>query len=101
MLAEETGKRLHDRASRGESLTDEEQAQLAAWYAVQDAAESEMLRQPEVEVDVEVLQRQVDAASAQLMTVAERIQQVVAENNLLRQEIARLQQQLASRKQPA
>lgn len=101
MIRDETGKQLHDKASRGESLTAEEQAQLTAWYVAQDAAEADLLPQPAVEVDLEALQRQVDAASTQLTAVTERIQQVAAENNDLRQEIIRLRQQLASRKQPA
>lgn len=94
MINDEIGKQLHDKASWGESLTAEEQAQLTAWYAAQDAAEADLLPPPAVEVDLETLQRQVDVASTQLTAVTERIQQVTAENNDLRQ-------QLASRKQPA
>lgn len=101
MISDETEKQLHDKASRGESLTAVEQAQLTAWYAAQDAAEVDVLRQPVVEADLETLQRQVEAASAQLTAVTERIQQVTVENNTLRQEITRLRQQLASQKQPA
>jgi len=101
MISDETGKQLHDKASRGESLTAVEQAQLTAWYATQDEAEANVLHQAAVEVDLEILQRQVDAASTQLTAVTERIQQVTAENNDMRQEITRLRQQLASRKQPA
>jgi peptidoglycan hydrolase CwlO-like protein len=52
-----------------------------------------------VEADLGTLQRQIDAASAQLTAATERIQQVAAENNALRQEITRLRQQLASQKQ--
>lgn len=100
-MSDETGKQLHDRASRGEILTTAEQAQLTAWYAAQDAAEADLLHQPAVETDLETLQRQVDTASAQLTAVTGRIQQVTAENNTLRQEIMRLRQQLASQRQPA
>ena len=101
MISDETGKQLHDKASRGENLTAAEQAQLTAWYTTQDAAEANLLLPPAVEVDLGTLQRQVDAASTQLTAVTERIQQVTAENNDMRQEITRLRQQLASRKQPA
>ena len=37
------GERLHDRATRGEVLTAEEQAQLNEWYAERDRAEAAML----------------------------------------------------------
>lgn len=101
MISDKTGKQLHDKAGRRENLTAVEQAQLTAWYAANDAAEADLWPPPAVEVDLEALQRQVDAASTQLTAVTERIQQVTAENNDLRQEITRLRQQLASRKQPA
>jgi regulator of replication initiation timing len=74
---------------------------LTAWYVAQDAAEADLLRQPAVKVDLGTLQRQVDAALAQLTAVTERIQQMIAENNALRQEITRLRQPVASQKQPA
>lgn len=101
MIDNETEKQLHERSSRGESLTSAEQAQLAAWYAAQDMTEADLLHPLVIEVDLPLLQRQVDVASTQLMAITERIQQVAAENNALRQEITRLQQQLASQKQPA
>jgi regulator of replication initiation timing len=53
------------------------------------------------DVDLETLQRQVDAASLQLTAVTERIQEVAAENNTLRREISRLRQQLVNQIQPA
>jgi hypothetical protein len=34
MVSDELGKQLHDRATRGQDLSLEEQAQLAAWYGV-------------------------------------------------------------------
>jgi len=40
------------------------------------------------------LQAQVDAALAQLMTVAKRIQEIASENETLRREIANLRHQL-------
>ena len=101
MISDEIGKQLHDRLSRGETLSAAEQAQLTAWYATQDAAEADLLYQPAIETDLEPLQRQIDIASAQLTAVTERIQQVTAENSILRQEITRLRQQLANQKQPA
>ncbi len=43
MVSDNVGQRLHDRATRGESLSSEEQAQLNEWYAEQDRAEAKML----------------------------------------------------------
>ena len=37
------GQRLHDRATRGESLSADEQVQLREWYALQDHAEAARL----------------------------------------------------------
>lgn len=43
MVPDELGKQLHDRVTRGEALTAEEQAQLEDWYATQDRAEADQL----------------------------------------------------------
>ena len=43
MVSDELGKQLHDRATRGEALSPEEQAQLKDWYATQDRAEADQL----------------------------------------------------------
>ena len=101
MSSDKTVKKLHDRQSRGESLSAAEQAQLSAWYAAQDEAEMDLLHRPVIDTDLETLQKQVDAASVRLTAVTERIQQVTAENISIRQEISRLRQQLANQKHPA
>jgi hypothetical protein len=43
MISDDSAKQLHDRATRGETLSAEEQKQLENWYASQDTAESKML----------------------------------------------------------
>jgi hypothetical protein len=43
MLSDEFGMQLHDREAMGESLTIQEKAQLEAWYAPKDAAETAIL----------------------------------------------------------
>lgn len=40
MISDEFAKELHDKATRGEPLSNEAQAQLENWYALQDQAES-------------------------------------------------------------
>ncbi|MBI4671513.1 MAG: hypothetical protein HY741_07585 [Chloroflexi bacterium] len=96
MITAEQAKRLHARATRGESLTTKEQAQLEEWYTLQDAAESKTLGITAAEKTLATLHVQVDAALAQLTTLTKRIQEVASENEMLRREIATLRQQLAA-----
>jgi hypothetical protein len=97
MPSEDVVKQLHDKATRGASLTGEEQAQLEAWYAEQDQAESEGLGLTHVSPRLAPLQAQVET------TLTQRIQELTAQNETLRREIAALQHQLihASTRQPA
>jgi cell division protein FtsB len=101
MVSDDLGQRLHDRATRGRTLTAEERGQLEAWYAQQDTAENDALHLLEADTDIPTLEAQVQAALEQLAVLTSRIQQVTAENNSLRREISSLRQQLAIQKQPA
>ncbi len=100
MISDDFAKQLHDRASRGELLSAEEQAQLEEWYALQDNAETKALGLVAAERALATLQAQIDAALAQLMTVTKRIQEIASENEALRREIATLRQQLAQLPSP-
>jgi peptidoglycan hydrolase CwlO-like protein len=100
MVSDELGKQLHDRATRGKSLSTEEQAQLEAWYAVQDRVEMEELGMNATTKTAASLQIQIDAVLSQLTTVTQRIQKITEENEALRREIATLQRQLAQRTSP-
>ena len=100
MIADELGKQLHDRAARGESLTAADQAQLDEWYALQDSAEHRTLGLTAAEKTLAMLRAQVDAALAQLTTATKRIQDVSAENENLRRDIASLRRQLAQQPIP-
>lgn len=95
MISDNLAKQLHDRATRGESLSAEEQAQLENWYAREDDAENKVLGLAATEKTLAPLHAQVDDALAQLMTVVRRIQEVATENESLRREIATLRRQLA------
>lgn len=92
-----TGRQLHDRATRGEALTQAEQASLTAWYEHQDAEEGAMLAStaPVTEAALRRLREEVEAEAARVLTTTQRIQAQIAENEALRQEIAALTQRLA------
>jgi hypothetical protein len=95
MVPDELGKQLHDRATRGEALSTEEQAQLEDWYATQDRAESDRLGLTATSETVASLQIQIDSALASLATITKRIQEIAEENQALRREIAAICRQLA------
>ena len=103
MVSDDFAKQLHDRATRGESLSAEEQSQLENWYALQDNAESNVFSLTAAEKTPATLQAQVDVALTQLITVIKRIQEIASGNDALRREIAALRRQLAhlSTLQPA
>jgi len=94
MVSDELGKQLHDRATRGETLSAQERASLEAWYAAQDRAEMDALDLTTPE-NVAILQAQVDSVLEQLETAAKRIQELAQENDRLRGEIAVLHRRLA------
>ena len=86
---------LHDRVTRGESLSCSEQAQLAAWYAEQDQREAELLARPDDLAPLGVLQAKFDEAISQMRDAARQIEIVVSENEAIRREIAALEDRLA------
>ena len=95
--ADASSRHLHDRATRGDTLTKAERTSLAAWYERQDAEEESWLAAsaPQAEIALRLLRNEVEAASAQMLTVTQDIQTLIAENEALRQEIAALTQRLA------
>jgi len=103
MISDNLAKQLHDKATRGESLSAEEQSQLENWYALQDNAESNVFSLTAAEETPATLQAQVDVALTQLITVTKRIREIASGNDALRREIATLRRQLAhlSTLQPA
>lgn len=95
MINDELGKVLHDKASRGEQLSETEQQQLETWYAHQDRLELEAIQLPTNDTPISDLQAQVEAAFEQLVKLSSRIQKVAAENEQLRNENAILLDQLS------
>lgn len=88
---------LHDRATRGLPLSEQENADLQQWYAEQDKVEMELLM-GKTSTAVPGLQARIDSALLQVQTVTQRIQTLTAENETLRREIAALTQRAAQSK---
>ncbi len=95
MISDNLGKTLHDRLTRGEPLSDEEQGQLESWYEYQDNLESDILGITAEKKTITNLQSQIETTLTQLLTITKRIQEVTSENEILRQEINSLRHQLA------
>jgi hypothetical protein len=96
MITNELGTYLHDRCTRGQLLTAEEQLQLEQWYQQQDAEEAKQLNLVTTVTDIPDLQAQIEMSLQQLVMVIQRVQQITAENQGLRQEISVLRQQLTT-----
>ncbi|MCS7055127.1 MAG: hypothetical protein NZM18_02980 [Thermoflexales bacterium] len=92
----QSGLELHDRFTRGESLTPEEQAALQAWYVQEQQEELHALNLSPLP-DIVALQDQVRRTLKQLAELLTTIERLEAENAALRQENAHLRAQLAKR----
>jgi len=97
MVSEDIAKQLHDKSTRGYPLSSEEQSDLDEWYAEQDKSESRILA---ASIDNRgngsvAIQKQIDVALNQLMTVTSRIQEIASENKELKHEITLLRSRLA------
>lgn len=94
---------LHDRITRGETLTAEEQSQLNEWYAELERDESMNLfgtpsppesLTSEKEQIVE-LHQQIDELLIQLSEKTQYLQQVMEQNRVLRKEVVLLRSRIA------
>jgi peptidoglycan hydrolase CwlO-like protein len=94
MSTSEFGKQLHDKATRGMTLSTVEQEKLDAWYAQQDQEEGTLLAQTSSSSTLTTLQTQVDTVVARLLAVTQRLQEIETHNEALRRDIAALQRQL-------
>jgi chromosome segregation ATPase len=94
VVLNELGMQLHDRFTRGQVLSAEEQEQLERWYQQQDAEEDKQLIPASPTAKISDLRSQVDLTLTQLTTSIQQIRQVTSENEELRREISTLQQQL-------
>jgi hypothetical protein len=97
MISDEFAQQLHDKASRCGTLSPSERAELDAWLSAQDKAESAVLSPRSIEPAVAHLRSQVNSALEQVGAATRSIQQLTAENELLRGEVASLRRRLAAR----
>ena len=86
----ERGPQLHDRATRGGVLSLEEQAKLDAWYGEMDREEAGILAGKCDYESLAGLRAQVRESLRELRTVTQRIEELAAENDRWRREIAAL-----------
>ena len=92
-------RQLHDKATRNEPLTAEEETALAAWYAQQDQIEAAVLAsssKPSLALDA--LRGEVENALMRLQDTAQQVRAQADENEALRRDIAALTQKLAQTK---
>ncbi len=97
MLTDEVGKQLHDKATRGKTLTFKEHKLLERWYDEQDKAESKSLY---LSVDVEseqTLQRQIELTLIKIESATDQIHKLANENQSLRNDITRIHRQLSEK----
>jgi hypothetical protein len=85
---------LHDKSTRGFPLSPEERAALDAWYAQQDEEERSLLESSGKSNSIGALRARVDAASAELLSVTQRVGALTAENAKLREEIVAIQERV-------
>jgi hypothetical protein len=95
MITDEVGRRLHDRATRGESLTPEEHVSLEAWYARHDAEEMALLAAAPLPPDTAAMRERITTLLAQLVNVTRRVHALAVENERLYREITILREQPA------
>ncbi len=99
MNLEENAKQLHDCATRGETLTTEEQSLLQAWYDQQDQAELQQLGlTAPVAEDATLpnqIPNQIKATIEQIAVTAAQIQTLTTQNEALRRENQLLRRQFA------
>lgn len=87
---------LHDRATRGQSLTAGELSDLEAWYELQDEEEQKTLSTAAARPSdiLSTLREETDAIISHLVITTQRIQTLNEENEVLRRDINELYRRL-------
>lgn len=100
MSTDQLTREIHDRATRGESISDVERSQLDQWYARMDAEEEATFARGQTPCDLAALRTQIDSIVSEVGAVTQRIQALTIENETARREIAALQRRLAQKSTP-
>ena len=97
MVTNERGQALHDKATRDLSLSSAEKADLEAWYAEMDAAESKLLNISDTSEALAYMREQVRQMNGRMMAAVRSVVELSEQNEQLRQEIAVLEQRLSQK----
>ena len=97
MVTNERGQKLHDKATRDLSLSATEKADLEAWYAEMDAAESKLLKLSDTSEALAYMREQVRQMNARMMTAVRAVVELSEQNERLRGEIAVLEERLSQK----
>lgn len=88
---------LHDRATRGESLTAADCALLEAWYSEQDGEESASLVSPLDPPSLATMRADLRQATGELAGASLRIGELASQNEAIRRENELLRSQVSQR----
>ena len=95
MISTERGQQLHDRACRGQPLTQGERTELDAWYAEMDAEEAHLLQNNSADPPGgEALRVRLRAEQARLHAIAVRVLEIERGNEELRRRNEELMREL-------
>ncbi|MEM7349416.1 MAG: hypothetical protein AAF657_01325 [Acidobacteriota bacterium] len=92
-MRNELFQQLHDRATRGQALSEQEREQLDAWYAEMDRAEAADLGLTPVEstlpARVEQTLAEIAGAARRIRELEQRASEIEHENSILRARLGR------------
>ena len=91
---------LHDKVTRGATLSPKEQRELDAWYAAEDAAERDLLAASGVDPNLAELRAGIRSVMERVLVEAQHTQTLLMQNDLLQRQIDELKQQLVRRSMP-
>ena len=95
-MKDELVQQLHDRATRGQQLSPEEEAQLAAWYAELDRAETADLGLSQAASE-STLPARIEKTLVEISSAAQRIRELDRKAKEIEQENAALRARLGHR----
>ncbi len=95
MISDEVGKKLHDKATRGVTLSSADQKRLKIWYKDQDDAECESLKLSTSLKSETMLQKEIDSILIKIGAANEEISKLSNHNKLLKKDIFKIQQRLS------